>query len=180
MNAQTSSFRQTAKQNRWLFLLSQFCCITRSAADNFQIMARLYRLGFWRKLTNRIVNALLRLGMSPPRTYLLTVPGRKSGRLYSTPVTLVEENSQRWLVSPYGEVGWVQNARAAGEVTLRRGSRSETLRIIELPPAEAGPVLKKYLTQAPIVRPFFDVSAQSDIKDFIAEAPRHPVFKIVR
>ena len=66
-----------------------------------------------RKLTNRIVNALLRLGMSPPRTYLLTVPGRKSGRLYSTPVTLVEENSQRWLVSPYGEVSWVQNARAA-------------------------------------------------------------------
>jgi deazaflavin-dependent oxidoreductase (nitroreductase family) len=143
-------------------------------------MARPYRLGFWRKLTNRIISALLRLGMSPPHTYLLTVRGRKSGRLYSTPVTLVEENSQRWLVSPYGEIGWVRNARAAGEVTLRRGSRSETVRIIELRPAEAGPVLKTYLTQAPIVRPFFDVTPQSDIKDFIAEAPRHPVFKIMR
>jgi methylthioribose-1-phosphate isomerase len=32
----------------------------------------------------------------------------------------------------------------------------------------------------PVVRPFFDVTPQSDIKDFITEAPRHPVFRILR
>jgi deazaflavin-dependent oxidoreductase (nitroreductase family) len=141
-------------------------------------MARGYRLGFWRRLANRIIAALLRLGVSPPRTYLLTVSGRKSGKPYSTPVTLVEENGRRWLVGPYGDVGWVRNARAAGQVTLSRGRRAETVKLVELAPEEAAPVLKKYVTQVPVVRPFFDVTSQSDLRDFVAEALRHPVFRI--
>ena len=55
---------------------------------------------------------------------LLTVPGRRSGRPRSTPVTLVEEDGQRWLVAS-GPAGWVTNARAAGQVELSRGRRSE-------------------------------------------------------
>jgi deazaflavin-dependent oxidoreductase (nitroreductase family) len=125
-----------------------------------------------------IVSALLRLGVSPPHTYLLTVRGRKSGQPYSTPVTLVEENGERWLVSPYGEVAWLRNARAAGEVALSRGRRSETVTIVELRTEEAAPVLKKYLAQVPITRPFFDVTLESAIKDFVAEAPSHLVFRI--
>jgi deazaflavin-dependent oxidoreductase (nitroreductase family) len=100
-------------------------------------VGRPYRLGFWRRLVNLIVRSLLRFGLSPPRTYLLTVPGRRTGKPHSTPVTLVEEKGERWLVAPYGEVGWVKNARAAGKVTLARGSRSGTVRIIELAPSEA-------------------------------------------
>jgi deazaflavin-dependent oxidoreductase (nitroreductase family) len=143
-------------------------------------MARPYRLGFWRRSVNRIIRALLRVGLGPPHTCLLTVPGRKSRRIYSTPVTLVEENGERWLVAPYGEVGWVKNARAAGQVTLERGRRSEKVGIVELSPDEAAPVLKKYLSRLPIVRPFFDVTPKSQIADFVAEAPRHPVLRIVR
>jgi deazaflavin-dependent oxidoreductase (nitroreductase family) len=119
-----------------------------------------------------------RLGSSD--TYLLTVPGRKSRKRYSTPVTLVEENGERWLVASYGEVGWVKNARAAGQVTLERGRRSEAVGIAELSPDEAAPVLKKYLSRLPVVRPFFDVTAKSQIADIVAEAPRHPVFRTVR
>ena len=141
-------------------------------------MAWAYRLGLWRRLVNRIISISLRLGMSPPHTYLLTVRGRKSGRPHSTPVTLVEEAGQRWLVAPYGEVGWVRNARAAGQVTLERGRRSETVRIVELSAEDAAPVLKKYLTQVPVVRPFFDVTPKSNLRDFVAEASRHPVFRI--
>ena len=141
-------------------------------------MARPYRLGFWRRLVNQIVRSMLRIGLPPPHTYLLTVPGRKTGKTYSTPVTLVEENGERWLVAPYGAVGWVKNARVAEKVTLGRGLRSETVGIIELAPSEAAPVLKKYLTDVPVVRPFFDVTPQSDIESFVAEAPKHPVFRI--
>ena len=83
-------------------------------------MARAYRLRLWRRLINWMIGVLLRLGVSPPHTYLLTVRGRKSGHPYSTPVTLVEEAGKRWLVAPYGEVGWVRNARAAEQVTLTR------------------------------------------------------------
>jgi deazaflavin-dependent oxidoreductase (nitroreductase family) len=141
-------------------------------------MARAYRLGFWRRLANWLIAALLRLGVSLPHTYLLIVRGRKSGRPYSTPVTLVEEDGERWLVAPYGEVGWVQNARAAKQLTLRRGRRSETVKIVELAPDDAAPVLKNYVSQIPIVRPFFDARPDSDLGDFIAEARRHPVFRI--
>jgi deazaflavin-dependent oxidoreductase (nitroreductase family) len=141
-------------------------------------MAWAYRLGLWRRLVNRIISISLRLGMSPPHTYLLTVRGRKSGRPHSTPVTLVEEAGQRWLVAPYGEVGWVRNARAAGQVTLKRGRRSETVRIVELSAEDAAPVLKKYLAQVPVVRPFFDVTPKSSLREFVAEASRHPVFRI--
>jgi deazaflavin-dependent oxidoreductase (nitroreductase family) len=111
-------------------------------------------------LVNLIIRALLRLGVSPPHTYLLTVRGRKTGKPYSTPVTLVEENGERWLVSPYGEVDWVRNARAAARVMLSRGRQTENVLITELRSEEAAPVLKKYISQYPITRPFFDVTPE--------------------
>jgi deazaflavin-dependent oxidoreductase (nitroreductase family) len=108
----------------------------------------------------------------------LTVRGRKTGQPYSTPVTLVEKDGGRWLVAPYGEVGWVRNARVAEQVTLTRGKRFENVRIQELSAEDAAPVLKKYLAQVPVVRPFFDVTPKSNLRDFAAEASRHPVFRI--
>ena len=53
-------------------------------------MAWAYHLGTWRKVVNLNIRALLRLGMTLPHTYLLSVRGRKTGATYSTPVTLVE------------------------------------------------------------------------------------------
>lgn len=96
---------------------------------------------------------------------------------YSTPVRLIE-NGERWLVAPYGEVGWVRNARAAGEVRLSRARRSESLRIEEVGPERAAPVLREYLRRVPIVRPYFDVSPDSLAEEFETEAPRHPVFRL--
>jgi deazaflavin-dependent oxidoreductase (nitroreductase family) len=122
---------------------------------------------------------LLRLGVRLPHIYLLTVRGKKTGRPYSTPVTLVEEDGKRWLVAPYGDVAWVRNARAAGQVTLTRGRRSEIVTIIELSPEVAAPVLKNYLSRVPVARPFFDVKPKSNMNDFVAEAPKHPVFRIL-
>lgn len=141
-------------------------------------MVKTYQLMPGRKLANTLMRALLRTGFQPGSTYLLTVKGRKSGRLLTTSVTLVEENGQRWLVAPYGEVNWVRHARAAGQVTLSRGHGSETLSIVELSPAERAPILKKYLRRVPIVRPFFDATASSPLEVFVAEASRHPVFRL--
>jgi len=141
-------------------------------------MASTYRLTPSRRAANRLVRLLLRLGLMPGPTYLLTVPGRRTGRPLSTPVTLVKEGDTRWLVAPYGDVAWVRNARAAGQITLSRGTRSETLPIRELPPAEAAPVLQRYITRVPITRPYFDAKPDSPLGDFITEAPRHPVFHL--
>lgn len=141
-------------------------------------MATRYQLGFWRRSINQIIRVLLRIGISPPHTYLLTVRGRKTGTPYSTPVTLVERQRQRWLVAPYGDVGWVKNARAAARVLLTRGRKSENVSLTELSPLDAAPVLRTYITQVPITRPFFDVTPDSAIEDFVREAANHPVFRI--
>jgi deazaflavin-dependent oxidoreductase (nitroreductase family) len=142
-------------------------------------MAWTYRRSPWRRAANALIRALLRVGLAPPRTYLLSVQGRVSGRVYSTPVTLVEGAGERWLVAPYGEVAWVRNARAAGEVRLSRGRRVEVLRIAEASPDVAAPVLRRYAKEVPITRPFFDASPDADLAAFAAEAPRHPVFRIL-
>ena len=126
-------------------------------------MAATYRLTPSRRAANRVVRLLLKLGLMPGPTYLLTVPGRRTGRPLSTPVTLVEDGGNRWLVSPYGDVAWVRNARAAGRITLSRGKRSETLPIRELSPTEAAPVLRRYITRVPITRPYFDAKPDSSL-----------------
>lgn len=141
-------------------------------------VASTYRLTPSRRAANRLVRLLLKLGLMPGPTYLLTVPGRRTGRPLSTPVTLVEQDGARWLVAPYGDVAWVRSARAAGQITLSRGRRSESVPIRELSPADAAPVLQRYITRVPITRPYFDVKPGSPLSDFISEAPRHPVFAL--
>jgi deazaflavin-dependent oxidoreductase (nitroreductase family) len=122
---------------------------------------------------------LVRLGLGPARTYLLTVTGRRSGTPRATPVTLVVEGGRRWLVSPYGEVAWVRNLRATRRATLSRGGRTDSIAVREVGVEEAVPVLKLYVTRVPITRPYFDVKPESNLDAFRAEAPRHPVFAIV-
>ncbi|GCE45832.1 deazaflavin-dependent oxidoreductase (nitroreductase family) [Thermosporothrix hazakensis] len=139
-------------------------------------MQRKYRLSFWRKAVNQIAIRLLKAGIPLGTTYLLTVRGRKSGLLHTIPVTLVEEGGRRWLVAPYGAVNWVKNARAAGEVTISRGKEGTTYRVKELEPAEAAPILKRYIQRVGIVRPFFSATSGAPLAAFEAEAKEHPVF----
>jgi deazaflavin-dependent oxidoreductase (nitroreductase family) len=139
-----------------------------------------YRKSIWRRGLNAVVRPLAKLGLTGPRTHLLTVPGRRTGRPWSTPVSIVEEGGERWLVAPYGSRNWVLNARAAGWVELRHGRRREQLTVDELGPEEAVPVLRRYYELARVTRPFFDVSLESPQEEWVAEAPRHPVFRLRR
>lgn len=148
----------------------------------FQAMAagpKPYRRSLWRRALNAVVRPLARLGLTGPRTHLLTVRGRTTGKLWSTPVSLVAEDGERWLVAPYGDRSWVKNARAAGTVELRRGRRREQLAIEELLPEQAVPVLRRYYELGRVTRPFFDVGLDSPQEKWLAEAPRHPVFRLL-
>jgi hypothetical protein len=83
-------------------------------------------------------------------------------------------------MSPYGQVDWVQNLRAAGTATLARGRRTQQITAIELTPEEAAPILRHALTIAPaFIRSYFDVTATSPLDEIVREAPRHPVFELV-
>lgn len=142
-------------------------------------MARTFRQTALRRLGNRLVGPAARLGLAGKRTHVLTVRGRKSGRRISTPVQLVLDGRTRWLVAPYGERAWVKNARASGEVELTRARRTTRHRIEEAGPEEAAPVLREYLRTTPIVKPYFDASADDPVEAFAAEAAAHPVFRVL-
>ena len=139
-------------------------------------MAKQYQVTNAVKFVNKMMRFMIRMNIAPKGYYLLTVNGRKTGNPYSMPVALIEHPDARWLVSPYGEVNWVKNARANGEVTISRGGKSETLKITTASPQEAAPILKEYITKEGIVRPYFDVQPDASLDEFIAEAPKHPVF----
>ena len=111
--------------------------------------------------------------------YLLTVRGRKTGQLRTTPVDVMETGGHRWLVAGYGPANWVHNARAAGEVTLSRGGRQARYAIAEPTPGEAVPVLRKYLTDVRVTRPYFDATPASPDSQLEAELARHPVLRLI-
>jgi deazaflavin-dependent oxidoreductase (nitroreductase family) len=139
--------------------------------------ARQYRPARGRHVENTIMSALVRAGLVP-RSRLLTTRGRKTGRPRVNPVVPVDHDGRSWLVAPYGPVSWVHNARAAGRVTLTRRRSSRDYAIREVPPEEAGPVLKDYIRIAPATRRYFQAAKDSPVEDFVAEAGRHPVFEL--
>ena len=123
------------------------------------------------------MSALVRAGLVP-RCYLLTTRGYQTGRPRKNPVVPVEHDGRRWLVAPYGPVSWVRNARASGRVSLARRRDNRDYVIREVPPEEAGPVLKRYVRIAPAARAYFQAGMDSAVEDFVAESDRHPVFEL--
>jgi deazaflavin-dependent oxidoreductase (nitroreductase family) len=142
-------------------------------------MARTYRLGPTRRAFNAVMTAMLRAGLGGKSFYLLTTIGRKSGQPRTTLVILVENPGERWLVSPYGPVGWVHNLRARPDLSLRRGRQTQFLRAEEVVPEVAGPVLRQYVRNVRVTAPFFDATADDPVQRFVDEADRHPVFRLV-
>jgi hypothetical protein len=90
----------------------------------------------------------------------------------------MSRDGERWLVAAYGITNWVRNTRAAEQVTLSRGGRSQTLHVTELTPEASVPVLRQYLREVPVTRRYFDVTAESPDDAITADAHRHPVFRL--
>jgi hypothetical protein len=94
-------------------------------------------------------------------------------------VDVIEAGGQRWLVAGYGPANWVLNTRAAGEVTLSRGGRSETYKVEEAAAEDAVPVLRKYIAEIRVTRPYFDATPNASDEAVAAELPRHAVFRLI-
>jgi deazaflavin-dependent oxidoreductase (nitroreductase family) len=139
-----------------------------------------FRLPFFIRLGNLFTTTFLRLGVKLATNTLLTVPGRKSGLPRTTPVTIVEHRGERYVQSPFGEVDWVRNLRAAGGGTLTRGRRSETVTAVELTAEEAAPILRSALKLAPsVIRSYYDVEPDAPHDEMVREAGRHPFFRLI-
>jgi deazaflavin-dependent oxidoreductase (nitroreductase family) len=83
-------------------------------------------------LFNPIARRLMRLGVPLGPNALLSVRGRKSGQVRTTPVALVEIDGRRRVLGTFGDVNWVRNLRAAGEGTITFGRRQQPVRAEEL------------------------------------------------
>src|ERR1700686_1747587 len=116
---------------------------------------------------NRIFGFLVGLGLGFSYNYLLQVRGRKSGKLYSTPIDLLELGGKRFLVAPRGRTQWVRNAEAAGEVTLKKGKTQLRFQLRPIPDADKPEILKAYLDNFKReVQRYFPVPAGSPAQAF--------------
>lgn len=131
------------------------------------------------RLFNRAFGFLVGLGLAPKDFYLLEVRGRKSGKIYRTPVDLLEFQGKSYLVAPRGRTQWVRNAEAAGEVVLKRGSRRTPYRLRPVGALDRPPMLKAYLDRFKSqVQRYFTVQAGSPPEAFAQVAENYPVFEL--
>ncbi len=140
-------------------------------------MVKEYKVNGFKRTVNKAMAALARRGKGPASE--LTVRGRRSGTPRTVPVTPIDVDGSRYLVAPYGAVGWVHNIRAADGASLGRGGVSERITVVECEGEEAGTVLKAYYEDLErIVGSYFDLPEDPGLEDFVAVAPDHPVFRI--
>ncbi|OBF49688.1 deazaflavin-dependent nitroreductase [Mycobacterium sp. 852002-53434_SCH5985345] len=104
----------------------------------------------WLKPMNKFMIAMQKLGVPTGPPMVLTVPGRKTGKARSTPMTPFRLDGQLFAVAGFPGADWARNARAAGAGTLRKGRKVQRVRITELAAEQARPVLREYPNEVPV------------------------------
>jgi deazaflavin-dependent oxidoreductase (nitroreductase family) len=136
------------------------------------------------KPLNNVLMIMLRLGLPIPGAeapVILTVAGRRSGRPRSTPITPMHIDGNRYVVNSYPGADWVSNIHAADDAVLRRGRRCERVRMVELAPEEAAPVLRQFPAKVPTgvdLMKRVGVLADGSPDEMESLAGRLPVFRI--
>ena len=129
---------------------------------------------------NKLFGLFVGVGLGLPHNYLLQVRGRTSGRIYSTPVDVLDRDGKRYLVAPRGYTQWVRNAIASGTVSLKKGRRSEQFGIRLLSDDEKPGILKSYLDRYKLtVQRYFPVAAGSPTEAFRPLTGEYPVFELI-
>ena len=142
-------------------------------------MARTYPRNAATQVINWVFTTMTRFGVGASYRHLLTVRGRKTGQLRTTPGRC--DGYRR----PAMAGGWLRSGQLGSqrprrrEVTLSRGGHQARYAIAEPTPDEAVPVLRKYLTDIRVTRPYFDATPASTDSELKAELPRHPVLRLI-
>lgn len=138
------------------------------------------RLPGWLKIANPVIVALQRRGLAFGTMHVLTVPGRRSGKPRTTPVSPLTVDGRRYIIAGLEESDWVKNVRASGWAILARGRKEERVGFVELPVEERAQILREFPRKVPhgvqFFRQLYGVSA--DPEEFASLAPRCPVFRV--
>src|SRR4051794_35848690 len=104
----------------------------------------------WLKPMNAVLLVARRLGLGWTRELpVLVLPGRKTGKLRHTPVSVLDLDGHRYLLAGWPGADWAANARAAGVGILTVGKRNERVRLVELFPTDAEPGLRAWPAPIP-------------------------------
>jgi deazaflavin-dependent oxidoreductase (nitroreductase family) len=146
-------------------------------SDNARI-----RPPWWLKYVNKVMIGAQKLGVGfgGKGPLVLTVPGRKTGKARSTPVTPMTVDGKRYVVGGLPGSDWAANARAAGEAELRQGRNVERVRVVEIPVEEARPLLRAFPVEVPTGVGFMKnagLVTGPNPDEFEALAGRCPVFR---
>jgi deazaflavin-dependent oxidoreductase (nitroreductase family) len=134
-------------------------------------------------LFNPLARRLLGRGVPLGPNALLSVRGRKSGLMRTTPVAMIEIGGRRWILGTFGETNWVRNLRTAGDAVISVGRREQVVTARELGRDEAAAffsgVLVPYVRSLPIGSLLLRILGAGDIlEEPAAAAASHPVFEL--
>jgi deazaflavin-dependent oxidoreductase (nitroreductase family) len=135
---------------------------------------------------NPLARWMLGAGLPLGPNALITIRGRKSGEPRTTPIALIEIEGRRWVSSPFGDVNWVRNLRAAGEATLAIGRKQQSVTAIELSTEERvaffRDLMGPYVRRIPLGLGRLIVGSILGAKEMLDDpedaAERHPVFEL--
>ena len=108
----------------------------------------------WVQPATKVIIALQRVGIAFFSFHVISIPGRRSGRMRTTVVSPFTVNGQRYLLS-FGNLGWVRNARAAGWAILSRGRKGARVALVEIHAPESASIAPEFPNQIPAGVQFF-------------------------
>jgi hypothetical protein len=130
---------------------------------------------------NQVIKALQRIGIAFFSFHLISVPGRRTGRLRTTPVSPFAVEGQRYILS-FGRTEWVKNARQGGWGILGRGRQQMKVALVEMRPPESRRIVREFPRQIPAGVQFFVrlglVEPPGGPDQFEAAAGRLALFRI--
>lgn len=153
------------------------------------------------RLLNPLTRWLISAGLpTGAPNVLLTMRGRRSGKIRTVPLGLLELDGRWFVQASYGETGWVANLRADGEATLTYpDGRRIPVQAVELTADQAGVILDRALEPhrrsrflrvvlrfvlGPRFRPPIGVllslglRIDDTLEEYVADARRHPLLEL--
>ena len=139
-------------------------------------MAKQYELNSGTLRIGRVMSWMARRGIG--KVQVLTTTGRTSREPRSVPVSPIVVDGIEYLVCPYGEMGWVHNARANPSASLRHGSNDRQIRLTEAGGDAAAKVVAAYYAREGYASQYMDVPENPTVADFAGKAELFPVFEV--
>jgi hypothetical protein len=134
----------------------------------------------WLPTANRVLKWLQRRGLKMGTVRLLAVPGRISGEMHSTPISVLTVDGVEYTIAGLDDADWVRNLRVSvwGELTYGRSRRKA--RFVELPVDQREPILRAFPVKVPQGTGFFKrlYGVESEPDQFATLVDRCPVFRI--